>query len=279
MAFREGEYDLTDPELVSAIDDLPIWSAPFGMKILEVVDLRRGINVLDIGCGSGFPAVELSQRLGHDCGIHCVDPWKEACDRLGRKIRAWGIDNIEVHRIRAEHLPFPGSVFDLVISSNGINNVDDDRQVISEISRVSRGGAQMVIAVNLPGTMAEFYQVFRTLLLDKNMNRELEGLERHIFAKRKPLEYTLELISSSGFTVRDIYRDSFRMRYMDGTAMMNNFFIRLAFLPCWKELINSSQRETIFRQLEAELNKVAGRQGCLTLTVPWVCIDARKDRE
>jgi len=42
MPFRlSAEFDASDPDLVAVIDDLALWSAPFGLKLLEVVQLRR----------------------------------------------------------------------------------------------------------------------------------------------------------------------------------------------------------------------------------------------
>lgn len=47
---------------MSGYDELPFWSAPFGISLLETVRLRPGMNVLDIGSGSGFPMLELADR-------------------------------------------------------------------------------------------------------------------------------------------------------------------------------------------------------------------------
>ena len=40
--------DMDDVELVSIIDELPLWSAPFGLKLLETIRIRLHINMLDI---------------------------------------------------------------------------------------------------------------------------------------------------------------------------------------------------------------------------------------
>jgi SAM-dependent methyltransferase len=45
-------------------DELPLWSAPFGQLLLEHVPFRRGMRVVDLACGTGFPLFELAQRLG-----------------------------------------------------------------------------------------------------------------------------------------------------------------------------------------------------------------------
>ena len=51
--------------------------------------------------------------------------------------------------------PFESDSFDVIVSNNGINNVDDDRKAMTEIARVAKSDAQLVITVNLPVTFAE----------------------------------------------------------------------------------------------------------------------------
>ena len=89
-------FDEKDPELISVIDDLPLWSAPFGLRLLEIIELRKHINVLDIGCGLGFPLIELSQRLGNTCNIYGIDPWAEAIERAKLKKKVYNIENVKL---------------------------------------------------------------------------------------------------------------------------------------------------------------------------------------
>jgi ubiquinone/menaquinone biosynthesis C-methylase UbiE len=91
--YLSTRYNLNDPDLISAIDDLPLWSAPFGMKLLEVVELRQDMHVLDVGSGTGFPLLELSQRLGSTCRVFGMDPWGAALDRVRSPGRRGGRSN------------------------------------------------------------------------------------------------------------------------------------------------------------------------------------------
>lgn len=50
---------LEDARLASAFDETPLWSAPFGLRLLDRVRMADGLSVLDVGCGAGFPLLEL----------------------------------------------------------------------------------------------------------------------------------------------------------------------------------------------------------------------------
>lgn len=274
-SFAHSPYDTNDPRIVSAIDDLPLWSAAFGQKILDVVRLGENLNVLDVGCGIGFPLLDLSQRLGETCRCYGIDPWAEAVARARMKIAAWGLTNVEIIEGVAEKLPFEKGYFDIIISNNGINNVDNEKQVLAEIARVAKTGAQLVVTVNLPETFLDFYRVFENVLRDNGKTAEIERLHQHIYAKRKPLDYTKNLIHNAGFEIQSIHTDQFAFRYTNGTAMLNHFFIKLAFLPSWLGIIVDEQETfAIFRQIEIKLNELAEKQGGLKLWVTWVCVTA-----
>jgi SAM-dependent methyltransferase len=276
MGRLESEYDVYDPDVVSVIDDAPLWSAPFGLRLLEVVRMRKNIRALDIGSGLGFPLIELAQRLGATCKVYGIDPWTPANERARMKVRVWKLDNVEIVAGNAEHMPFSDDFFELVVSNNGTNNVDDEEQTFHEVSRVARPGAQIVLTMNLPETMNEFYQVYRDVLQRENRNDELERLEAHIHHKRKPLPHTLSLIESVGLEVVDVHHDSFSLRYSDGSTMLGSPFIKLAFIQSWKDVLAPKDVGPVFEVIEGELNRLAEASGELRLTVPWVCLNLRK---
>src|SRR4030042_7101490 len=94
--FRKSIFNLDDKETVSIIDELPLWSAPFGFKLLDMIKLRKNITALDIGFGLGFPLLEVAQRLGNSSKVYGIDPWKAAIERAQRKINILGLTNIEL---------------------------------------------------------------------------------------------------------------------------------------------------------------------------------------
>jgi len=154
--YLNQEIDINDPDLVSVIDDLPLWSAPFGLKLLDVIYLKRGMKVLDVGCGTGFPLIEISQRLGDSGQVCGIDPWGKVLERVKLKLQVYDIGNVGIIKGVAEDMPLQDNFFDLIVSNNGINNVQNVEQALSECYRVSKPGAQMVLTMNLDQTIAAF---------------------------------------------------------------------------------------------------------------------------
>jgi arsenite methyltransferase len=261
---------------ISLFDELPLWSAPFGLRLLETVEMRPGIRALDVGFGTGFPLLELAQRLGASSQVYGIDPWKDAIHRADWKRTSLPAPNVMLVRGSAEALPFPAESFDLIVSNNGINNVHDIQSAISECFRVSKSGAQFVLTQNLPTSMEEFYSVYRTILSDHHLTEALERLEQHIFEKRKPLAWMQHTLSAAGFSVSRIIEESFALRFLDGTSLFAHAFIRLAFLDSWKGLLPPSHQH-LFRELEERLNILAREKSELRLSIPFACFDCRKE--
>ncbi len=257
-------------------DELPVWSAPFGLTLLDTIRLNHGMNILDIGSGSGFPMLEIAERAGLSCNIIGIDPSDDSFSMINRKIRLKKITNARIVQGLAEELPFDDGIFDLVVANNGLNNVADQEKSLLECFRVSGNGAQLVFTVNLPGTMIEFYEIFEQVLSELGMDKEIGAMKDHIVQKRKTVEYLKQLILKTGFTIQTINVDGFKMRYLDGSAFLNHYFIRTAFLPSWKKIIPGKSQKKVFTILEKKLNETAQKDGILTMSVPFVCFDCHK---
>ncbi|MFT4667311.1 MAG: arsenite methyltransferase [Polaribacter sp.] len=46
-----------DKALVQTFNEVTLWSGPFGRLLLENIPMKKGMTVLDIGFGTGFPLI------------------------------------------------------------------------------------------------------------------------------------------------------------------------------------------------------------------------------
>ncbi len=265
-----------NPEMLPFFDELPLWSAPFGLRLLESIHYKKGITAIDIGFGTGFPLTEIALRLGTSSVVYGIDPWKDAIQRASQKLDTYGISNVTLIEGVAESIPLPDASVDLITSNNGINNVSDIPKVFAECARICRPGGQFVQTMNTDLSMIEFYSEMEAVLSEMNMITEIEVMHRHIAQKRPSVEGMLSLLREHGFTLRKLIQDQFDYTFADGTSMLNHYFIRLAFLESWIGLVPPEKAERIFGEVERRLNETAERLGHLKLSIPFVVIDAMK---
>ena len=277
--YLKTKYDLNDKETVSVIDELPFWSAPFGLRLLDKIKLRKKITALDIGSGLGFPLLEVAMRLGNACKLYGIDPWKKAVERIKTKIKIYGITNVEMFTGTAENIPLPDNSVELIFSNNGLNNVNDIKSVLKECRRISKIGAQLLFTYNTAKTMRESYSEFENLLRDKKMTSQIVLMKEHLYKKRRPVEEFVRLLNQNGYVLNEVSHDEFAYRFTDGTAMFNHFLIKLAFIDSWKELVPEEKQQDFFAELLDRLNQLSERIGYLNLSVPFAIIDCEKVRE
>lgn len=274
--YLKTDWNYSSERLVEVYDELSIWAAPFGLKLLEAIRYKKGIHAVDIGFGVGFPLTELAMRLDKDSRVYGIDPWEAGSNRAEKKIEFFNIKNIQIIHGVAENIPLSDDSIDLIVSNNGLNNVADIDLSLSECARVIKSGGQFIQTMNLNDTMIEFYSTMEKVLTQLKLQDCLHAMRIHIHKKRRPLQKYLEKIKSYGFSVDTVNHDKFEYKFVDGTTMLNHHFIRLAFLDEWKNLVPINKQEEVFELIENELNAKSSKNGVLVLSVPFVVIDCIK---
>jgi len=262
LDFLDFVPDFSSPDVLTAYDELPLWSAMFGLLLLEEVPLTNVRTALDVGCGTGFPLIELAERLGPASRVHGIDPWSPALVRAREKVAARKTPDVTLHEGSANAMPFDDATFDLIVSNLGVNNFDDRAGAIRECRRVMRPGGTIALTTNLQGHMREFYEVFEQVAGDSKLLRE------HI-AHRATVESVRELLESGGFEVTRVVEREGAMRFASGTALFDHHFIKLGFLDAWKKVVPGEER-AVFARLRDALNA----RGEVRLTIPMAYIEA-----
>jgi SAM-dependent methyltransferase len=81
---------------------------PFRKEAIELLQLRAGATVLDIGCGTGLSFPALKQCIGPDGRIIGVDPSPDMLERARERVAAHHWDGIELLAATAAAAPLHG---------------------------------------------------------------------------------------------------------------------------------------------------------------------------
>jgi ubiquinone/menaquinone biosynthesis C-methylase UbiE len=269
-------YKFEDSEnFVSTFDELPLWSASFGLLLLKHLELKPNLTVVDIGSGAGFPLLELAGRLGKSAKLYGVDPWKNANERARQKIKNYGLANVELFESSAEKIPLENNSADLIVSNLGINNFENPPVIFKECRRVLKPGGKLALTTNLNGHWKEFYNIFESTLRALGKEELVKLLDKDQ-EHRGSVESISKLFTDNGFTISRHFEESFEMKFADGSAFLNHYFVKLGWLTAWLNIFPKEELEEIFSALEADLNSFAEKNGGLTLTVPMAFIEGVK---
>ena len=112
-------------------------------RVLAQFDLKDGMNLLDLGCGTGWAvrrAAVLVGPRGRACGVDLSEKMIEQARKA-----AEGVRNVEFQQANAEKLPFADRSFDRVISTMSFHHWLRPSVAMKEIARILRPGAKVCI--------------------------------------------------------------------------------------------------------------------------------------
>ncbi|MFZ4798026.1 MAG: class I SAM-dependent methyltransferase [Bacteroidia bacterium] len=269
-------YKFEDNEtFINTFDEAPLWSAAFGLLLLKHITLKRHKTIVDLGSGAGFPLLELAGRAGNTCKIYGIDTWKNANLRANEKIKNYGYTNVEIIESSAEKIPFNNDTIDLIVSNLGINNFENTNAVFSECYRVLKPNGKLALTTNLTGHWNIFYEIFYNTLQQIGKSELITGLKNEEL-HRGNIESISALFTNNDFKINRVFEESFEMKFVDGTAFLNHYFIKLGWLSSWTNLFPKQDLQEIFTALEQNLNSYSNENDGLNLTVPMLFMEGEK---
>ena len=111
--------------------------------VREALGAAPGERLLDVGCGAGFYAVELLERVGAEGSVVGVD---NSPQMLAMAVgRCQGSDNVSFHQADATSLPVDDGSFEAALCVQVLEYVPDATAALAEIHRALRPGGRVVV--------------------------------------------------------------------------------------------------------------------------------------
>jgi ubiquinone/menaquinone biosynthesis C-methylase UbiE len=116
-------------------------------RLVADARLRSGMRVLDLGSGTGYPALLGAQTVGSSGSVIGLDLAEQMLAVARRKATALGLANVTYRTGDATTLPFETNSFDAVTSRFCLMFLPEIPKAVAEIARVLRPGGWVAAAV------------------------------------------------------------------------------------------------------------------------------------
>ena len=113
------------------------WWSKARRGLIKNLITGKHLNILDVGCGSGCLIKELDKRNK----LYGIDTSRIAVKLAIKK----GLKNIK--QGSSENMPYPDSFFDIIISSDVLEHVDNEEKTIKEITRITKRNGKILVFV------------------------------------------------------------------------------------------------------------------------------------
>ncbi len=114
------------------------------VAMIDLLRLRPGARVLEIGCGTGKDSLHITRQVGPTGSLFALEI-SPSMLALARDALAGEAAEVELLLANAAYLPFADHSFDAVFHFGGINEFGEIPRALAEMARVAKVGARVVV--------------------------------------------------------------------------------------------------------------------------------------
>jgi demethylmenaquinone methyltransferase/2-methoxy-6-polyprenyl-1,4-benzoquinol methylase len=121
------------------------------VKTLKTAGVRPGLEVLEVGCGTGFFTIPAAEIVGDEGCVHAFDIHPLAVEETAEKIRDACLSNVKLTQTDALDTGLPCESYDLILLFGVIPApVLPLNKLLPEMHRLLRPGGSMAVWTGLP---------------------------------------------------------------------------------------------------------------------------------
>ncbi len=202
-------------------------------RVLEWLKGKSFKNILEVGCGSGYFLYQIEKVLSGPaqslCGLEVsLEQLLKFCSRIQKTGKNYCVPILA----GSEKMPVADRTFDLVVSSEVIEHIEDPEAAIREIFRVLKPGG--VFCLTTPSRFpTEFWKYFfqiPRMIIRLSQGRSLKGMNKlEVYDQPLGGARLQSILRSAGFQIKYFQRNIFlphESYFPSFPDWMSDFFLK-----------------------------------------------------
>jgi len=233
----------------------PVWRDCFDRFFNEKFGLPKSGQVLDIHCGTGGHAIEMAKWLSNKGNLIAIDESVERIKLANAKMSIAKLENLKFSVSSAKQLDFPDNRFDLVITDLSLMPSDSLANQLSELIRVAKAGAKIVVYFASTGSFDEFFSVFWEALFYCGLAEELQlPLEEMINERPAPI-VNEKLLQTAGLKNINSYVKKEVFTYKTAEEFFLSPLMEEFFINKWLGIVPKKKLKAVRESLEQIIDR------------------------
>jgi ubiquinone/menaquinone biosynthesis C-methylase UbiE len=114
-------------------------------KALDLIGIQPGMNVADVGAGTGYMTLRIAKRVGPKGKVYANDIQPEMLEKLGENARRVNLDNIETVLGSESDAKLPDGRMDLIILVDVYHEFSRPQEMLRSMRRALKPDGRLVL--------------------------------------------------------------------------------------------------------------------------------------
>jgi ubiquinone/menaquinone biosynthesis C-methylase UbiE len=223
-------------------------------RLLDFVSVRSGQTILDIATGTGLVAIPVAKAVGLKGSVIGVDMSTEMLAQAKAKIKAEGINNLELIEADIESINFNNEQFDIIFCCSALVYISDIPALLTKCYYWLKPGGCLAFTSSSKGSHLSEVRV--------RVCKDLLGIDLpHIIRPLWTPEKCTKLLQNSGFQNIEIKKHLFRREKINDNYGSTQ--IEKEFYPRGNPLLNLSeaQKQLLQTEYKKAVDRLIAKQG------------------